>query len=146
MAVTLNYGASGQAVRVRDNGMDVVALTLEAFNRRDLPALLSLLDDQVELRPFSAKLSGETYLGPEGVRRWLAELEDEWSEWRVELLDQRMVEESVLSIGRVVARARDNCLEMDLPAAFLSTVRGGHVMRLESFGDPNEALAAANQA
>jgi ketosteroid isomerase-like protein len=126
--------------------MDVVAQTVEAFNRRDLPALLSLVDDDVELRPFSAKLSGETYTGPEGVRRWLDELEEEWSEWRVELDDQRTVDGSILSIGRVVARGRDTMLEMDLPAAFLSTVRGGHVVRLESFGDPAEALAAASGA
>lgn len=124
--------------------MDVVAQTVEAFNRRDLPALLSLVDDNVELRPFSAKLSGETYTGPEGVRRWLDDLEEEWSEWRVELDDHRAIEESILSIGRVVARGRDTTLEMDLPAAFVSTVRGGYLVRLESFGDPSEALAVAN--
>ena len=129
---------------MHQNGKDVVALTVEAFNRRDEAALLDLLDSDVELRPFSAKLSGETYTGAEGVRRWLDELEEEWVEWRIELDDHRSVDGSILSTGRVIARARDNCLEVDLPAALVSMVRGGHVVRLESFGDPAEALAAAN--
>lgn len=124
--------------------MDVVEQTVEAFNRRDLARLLSLFDEHAELRPFAAKLSGETYLGADGVKRWFAEIVDEWSEWTVVLDDQRPVEEFILSVGRIHARGRETKVELEMPAAFLSTVRAGHVTRLESFGDAAEALAAAS--
>ena len=133
-------------MQVAQNGMDVVSETVEAFNRRDVPALMGLLAEDVQLLPFAAKLSGETYVGAEGIRRWLAELEDEWAEWRVELVEQRPIQEYVLSVGRIKARGRETDLELNLPAAFLSTVRDGSLVRLESFGDPAEALAAAGAA
>jgi ketosteroid isomerase-like protein len=73
-------------------------------------------------------------------------VEDEWSEWEVLLDEHRLLEEVVLSTGRIHARGRETGVEVELPAAFLSTVRAGHVVRLESFGDAAEALAAASAA
>jgi ketosteroid isomerase-like protein len=129
---------------VQHSSADVVRRMAEAFNRRDTATLLTLLDDSVELRPFAAKLSGETYRGADGLRRWLAEVDDEWSEWEVLLDEHRMLEHAVLSTGRIHARGRETGVELELPAAFLSTVQGGHVVRLESFDDADEALAAAS--
>jgi ketosteroid isomerase-like protein len=125
---------------------EVVRASITAFNSRDLDGLLGVLDENVELAPFAAKLNGEVYIGPEGVRRWLREIDDEWSEWQVEIGEQRLVEEVVLSIGRIVARGRDTDVAVEMPAAFIARVRSGRVTRLESFGTEAEALAYAGTA
>ena len=120
---------------------DIVRLSVWAFNERDLTALLDTFDEDVELLPFSAKLDGNHYRGPDGVRRWLAELDDEWSEWRVELDELETYGERVLSTGRIVAQARDTGIAAEVPASWVSTVRDGVIVRLESYGDRAEARA-----
>ena len=43
----------------------------DAFNRRDLDALLALMDDDVEVVPRVGAMEGESsYRGHDGVRRW----------------------------------------------------------------------------
>jgi ketosteroid isomerase-like protein len=122
----------------------VVRRGIDAFNRRDLEALLATLSVDVELVPFNAKLLGVTYHGEDGVRRWLDEVAEEWSEWKVDIEETRDVGDNVVVIGRLVGRTRGTEVEVDLPAAFLSTVVAGRLARMESFGDPVDALAAAS--
>ena len=44
---------------------------MDAFNRRDLDALLALMDDDVELVPRQVALEGESsFRRHDGVRRW----------------------------------------------------------------------------
>ena len=56
----------------REN-VDLVLLTYEAFNRRDLDAILALMHDDVEIEPRFGALEGH-YRGHEGVRRWWSDL------------------------------------------------------------------------
>jgi len=51
----------------REN-VDLAVLLYEAFNRRDLDALLALKHDEVEIEPRIGALEGD-YRGHEGVRR-----------------------------------------------------------------------------
>jgi ketosteroid isomerase-like protein len=129
-----------------ERGPEVVSRSVEAFNRRDLPALLETLDPDVELHPFSAQLTGTTYRGEAGARQWLADVADEWSEWRVVLDEVRTIDDRVLTLGRIVARGRETSVEVEVPAAFVSTLRDGRITRLESFGDAAKALAEAGIA
>jgi ketosteroid isomerase-like protein len=121
---------------------DVVRASVDAFNRRDVEGLLQTFTPDVELRPFAAKVTGAVYRGEDGVRRWMSELEDEWSEWRVELDDLRVSGDCVLTLGRIVARGRDTGVEATLPAGFVSRFRGERITRFESYGDPEDAIAA----
>ena len=44
---------------------------IDAFNRRDLDAFLTLMDDDVEVVPRAGAMEGESsYRRHEGVRRW----------------------------------------------------------------------------
>jgi ketosteroid isomerase-like protein len=126
--------------------LEVVARSVQAFNRRDLEALLDTFDPAVELSPFSAQLTGATYRGEAGVRQWLDDIADEWSEWRVVLDEVRPIGDRVLSLGRVLARGRETGVDVEVPAAFVSTVRDGRITRLDSFGDAARALAEAGVA
>jgi ketosteroid isomerase-like protein len=125
------------------HGAELVRRSVEAFNRRDVDALLETFDPGVELHPFSAQVTGTTYRGEPGVHRWLADLADEWSEWRVVLDEVRPLGDRVLTLGRIVARGRETEVQVEVPAAFVSTLSDGRITRLESFGDAAKALAEA---
>jgi ketosteroid isomerase-like protein len=56
----------------REN-VDLGLLMYEAFNRRDLDAMLALMHDEVEIKPRLGALEGD-YRGHEGVRRWWSNL------------------------------------------------------------------------
>ena len=56
----------------REN-VDLTLLMYDAFNRRDLDAMLALMDDEVEIEPRIVALEGG-YRGLEGVRRWWSDL------------------------------------------------------------------------
>ncbi len=58
----------------REN-LDPALLMYEAFNRRDLDAMLALMHDDVEIEPRLGALEGD-YRGHEGVRRWWSNLLD----------------------------------------------------------------------
>ena len=55
--------------------LDLALLMYEAFNRRDLDAVLALMHDEVEIEPRLGVLEGD-YSGHEGVRRWWNSLLD----------------------------------------------------------------------
>ena len=122
--------------------VQVVTRTVEALNRRDAESLIDSCSADVELLPFSAKLGGTVYRGAEGVRQWLADETDEWSEWRIELDELRVDGDRVAVTGRIRARGRETGVELEAPAGFVSTVRDGHVTRMESFSEPSDALSA----
>jgi ketosteroid isomerase-like protein len=124
---------------------EVVKESVAAFNRRDFDGLLRTFAPDVELLPFAAKVTGVVYRGEDGVRRWMSELEEEWSEWRVELDDLRTSGDCVLTLGRIVARGRDTGVEATVPAGFVSRFRGERIVRLESYSDPEEAIAAVER-
>ena len=67
----------------REN-LNLALLTYELFNRRDLDALLALMDDEVEIEPRLGALEGD-YRGHEGVRRWWRNLLDALPDYAAEV-------------------------------------------------------------
>lgn len=65
----------------------------EAFNRRDLDAVLALMDDSIEIEPRFGALEGY-YRGHEGVRRW-------WSSLLASLPDYTAEVEEVRDLGHM---------------------------------------------
>ena len=60
----------------------------DALNRRDLDALLALMDDDVEAVPFIAAMEGG-YHGHDGIRRWWENLHDVWPDFSIEVVEVR---------------------------------------------------------
>src|SRR6266513_481834 len=62
--------------------------SVDAFNRRDLDALLALMDDDVEGAPPLASIEGR-YHGHAGIRRWWASLFSSLPDFTVEVVEVR---------------------------------------------------------
>ena len=62
---------------------------IDAFNRRDLDALLALMDDDVVAVARAAAMEGGQYHGHDGIRRWWREQLDVFPDFMVEVREVR---------------------------------------------------------
>lgn len=89
-------------------------------------------------------LTNTTYQGYDGVRCWVAEIDDQFEEWRSSVDEIRDVaEERVLVLGTVHVRGRASGVEFDQPMAWLVTFAGDQVTELRAIPDHAQGLEAA---
>jgi ketosteroid isomerase-like protein len=72
-------------------------LVIDAVNRRDLDALLRLMDDDVEAVSRIAAVEGGLH-GHDGIRRW-------WDEWFAAFPDYQMAIDEIRDLGDVTVAA-----------------------------------------
>jgi ketosteroid isomerase-like protein len=119
---------------------------LDAFNRRDVEALLEELDPEVEWHPALPVLVGgeaTVYRGHEGVREMLRDLYEAFAETHVELSEIRDLGDRLVAIGRTRARGNESGAETESPWAGVTEYKDGRAIRIRTYLDPNEALEAA---
>jgi ketosteroid isomerase-like protein len=118
----------------------------DAYNRRNVEALLEELDPEVEWHSaLSILLSGKAtvYRGHAGVREWFRELDEVLDEIHVEYTDIRDLGDRVIAIGRIRTRGRGSGVVTESPIAMVSDTRNGKSVRVRSYLDRAEALEAA---
>jgi ketosteroid isomerase-like protein len=123
--------------------VEVMRQGLQAFNDRDVERLLALTDPEAEWHPFRAQLEGIVYRGHEGIRRFLADMTEDWDTFTIELLEVIEVGETLVTIGRISGVGKGSGVEVDTTAGFVSDFREGRILRLMSYSDPAAARAAA---
>jgi ketosteroid isomerase-like protein len=117
----------------------------DANNRRDVEALLEELDADVEWQSaVLGSLGGEAtvHRGHDGVREMLRDLYEAFSEFQVDFSDIRDVGDRVVAIGRWVTRGEESGVETTPPLASVVEFKDGKAIRVRSYLDPDEALAA----
>jgi ketosteroid isomerase-like protein len=81
----------------------------DAFNRRDLDALLSLLDPAVEFTPYERALEGlGPYRGHDDVHLWWGEALEVLPDFSVQLDEVRDLEDMTLVRGRLRGHGADS--------------------------------------
>ena len=117
---------------------EVVRRYVDALNRRDLPAMLELLDPDVELlTPHGPRR------GHDGVRKWLGE---PYAELDVERIIDRVkvAGHVVVASGRIRHLWRESGeLGDEAEIAVLAQVENGRIVRVQTFNDEAAARAAA---
>jgi ketosteroid isomerase-like protein len=119
-------------------GAEVVRRYIDALNRRDLPAMLDVLDPDVELLTRRGPQRGH-----DGVRAWLGEPYKELDVERV--VDRvKVAGHVVVASGRIRHRWRESGEVADeADVANLAEVEHDKIVRLQTFADETSALAAA---
>ena len=87
---------------------------IEAFDCRDIAALLGELDPEVEWHPAMARLLGgdaTVYRGHGGVRQWFRDMDETFAQINFEFSEIRDLGDRVLAIGRMRARGRESGAE-----------------------------------
>lgn len=120
----------------------MVGRLFNAFNQRDAEQIVGLCSPRMEFFAVTAEEVGRgaPYVGPEGLRDYLEDVERFWEELlitpgRVECREGRL-----LVLGRVFVRNRELGIR-DMPVAWIWRVEDGLFVRGEVFADPDEAVS-----
>jgi ketosteroid isomerase-like protein len=126
-----------------NENVDVVRRLLDAFNARDLDALLAIVDPEAEIESLRAQLEGNPYRGHDGVRQMLVDFDEDWASLEMVAEDFREKGDQVVVLARLRARGRASGADLDVPIGFVSSLRGGKISRCKTFSERAEALRAA---
>ena len=133
-----DYGTHG----ARDTDVATVRAIYEAFNRRDLEAMLAHVAEDVEVVPVgTAQRIGRTepYRGHAGLREYFADAASLWDELALHPEDVRATIDSVVVFGHVDARLNGRPIRRRV--VWTWRLRGGRVVVLRVHdvgGDPYE--------
>ncbi|HKE77907.1 MAG TPA: nuclear transport factor 2 family protein [Solirubrobacteraceae bacterium] len=125
-----------------ENG-EIVRRAFDAFSRRDLPALLALVDRDMVFMPATARVAGrggEPYRGHEGIRTYFADVARVWQEVRPEPDEFIEVDDVVVCTGRIYAWGIGRVI--DAPAGWVWRLRDGRLIEGRVYETRREALAA----
>lgn len=117
--------------------------SFEAINRRDFDAAVRPAHPDVEIHARMAAVEGSTWRGRDGVREWIEETFEAFDTFHLDVREMRWLGDRCLTFAHLRARGRQSGIELDRPWIYLATMRDGLIIRLESFVDEKEALAAA---
>jgi ketosteroid isomerase-like protein len=123
--------------------VEIVRRAVDAFNRRDIAAMVSNFAGDAEWIEDQRYPGAETFQGPDGVERSIRKWWDAWAEITMDLDETMDLGDRVVLAGRVNARGHDS--EVTVEAAFggVYEFRAGRVVRVQILGSRAEALAAA---
>ena len=123
--------------------VDLVRRAVAAVNARDIDNYLADCTEDVELRTPLAPIGG-VYEGPDGIRRFFADIEDMGPDFRLDLERVEAIgEDRVLAFLRVTASGRTTGIPTPAATTNLYDIVDGKIRRIRIFLDRQEALEAA---
>jgi len=125
----------------QDN-VEIAKRSVDAFNRRDVQALLDLGTPTWVLSSQLLDASAD-FRGREGIERFYAMLSESWEEFRSVVDDYRDLGDRVLCLGRNTARGKGSGVTVDALTVAILDFRDGKVSRIRLYLDQSEALRAA---
>src|SRR5437764_1097322 len=114
---------------------------VDAFNRRDLDALLALADDDIEGAPALASIEGH-YHGHAGVRRWWESLFSGLPDFTVEVVEVRDVGDLTVAVLQFRGEGAVSRAAVEARIWQVAEWRDGKVIWRQSFGTEAEGLEA----
>ena len=114
---------------------------LDAFNRRDVDALLALMDANVEANSRLVAIEGG-YHGHDGIRRWWANLLDILPDWTIEVVEVRDLGDVTLAVLRNRGHGAGSDIPIDQRLWQVAEWRDKKVVRWTSHETEAEALEA----
>jgi ketosteroid isomerase-like protein len=119
----------------------------DAYNRRDVDALLDELDPEVEWHPAMPEaLMGRgpaVYRGHRGIRSMFADLYDSFAELHIDLSEIRDLGDRTVAIGRLRTRGKESGAQTESPWAGVAEHKNAKFVRIWTYLDPEDVLEAA---
>ena len=119
----------------------LVREAIDAYNRRDLDALTALMSPDVDLRPPVTELWGNAYRGHEGIRQWLADVEDSFVQARIVPIEFEHHEGLVLALTSFEVKGEASQFEFKSELGLSCEIGDGRILSWR--GHFNHAAARA---
>ena len=125
---------------------EIVRVVLDAFNRRDISAILPLIHPEARFRPMTAQLlrDGQAYVGRQGITQYFEDVERIWQSITIEPTEVQSAGEAAVVIG--YAHVRGHAGEQRLPAVWTWKLRDGLVIDCTVHSDERAARKAIGLA
>jgi ketosteroid isomerase-like protein len=115
---------------------------VEAFNARDVEALIAYCDPNIELHSAFAAVGGAVYHGHDGLRRWHRDLGDAWGEQiRAEPEVYFDLGEQTLVFYVLRGRGKHSGAEVAMEVAAVATWREDLIVHLMTYAHRQNALS-----
>jgi ketosteroid isomerase-like protein len=123
--------------------VEIVRKTLEVFARAGTnESFEGLIANDVELLPAFEVTGGASFIGPEGVARFMRHWTEDFDDWTFRVDDLHDVGEAVVARMRQSARGKASGAPVESLFGVVFRLRDGEIARIEVF----QTLAAALQA
>jgi ketosteroid isomerase-like protein len=121
--------------------VETVGRAIAAINARDIDTYLTLCTENVELL---MPMVGAEYLGADGVRRFLTDIEDAGPDFRIEVERVQAIGDSkAIAFVRISSTGRASGIVVGAESANIYDFIEGKISRVRIFLDRDEALKAA---
>jgi ketosteroid isomerase-like protein len=122
------------------DGNEFAARVYAAINARDREAIKALSAPDIVVAT-----TVETHRGPEALLEWMAEGDDAFDDFVVELIDVEQLGANVVVSMRRRGRGKASGAEVELPFTHVWTIRDDRAVRVQSFRDRYGAVRYAHQ-
>lgn len=127
---------------IPSSGATLVEATIDAYNRRDLAELRTLMTDDVELRPPVSALTGRAYLGHAGIAEWLRDVDESFSTAQIVPLEVRDLGAKVLALTEFRVEGYESRLLLGSELGLVCDVVDGRIASWVGFFSHDEAVEA----
>jgi ketosteroid isomerase-like protein len=115
---------------------------IDAFNRRDLDALLALMDEEVEAVSRLVAIEGGLK-GHDGIRRWWKSWFEVWPDYEIDVVNVRDLGDTTLATLRALGHGAGSDVPFEDTAWQLARWRRGKCVLWRVLNNREEALEAA---
>jgi ketosteroid isomerase-like protein len=122
---------------------DIVRRAHDALNRGDAEALAALCAPDFRLDMSDRIFNPAVYMGHEGIRRFVADVQEVWETFTWEPTDLKEAGGVVLALVHSVGRGRGSGLQIDRHSAMLWKIPEDVLLALTFYRDPSTARKAA---
>jgi ketosteroid isomerase-like protein len=144
----MESGGAGRdtAWAMSEENVEVFKRGIEAYNHRDIDALLQDLDPEVEwhsalLIPFGGEATVSR--GHDGVREVMGEVFEALAEIHLDYSEIHDLGDRIVGIGRISTRGQQSGAVTDMAFGTVADMKDGKGVRIWTYLDPQEALKAA---
>jgi ketosteroid isomerase-like protein len=121
--------------------LEVVRRAVAALNARDLEGYLACCTRDVELH--TPEVFAGVYEGPQGIRRFLTDVEDAGPDFHIDLQDLKAVgDDQVLAFVQTASTGRVSRIPMATTQTNVYDLVDGKIRRVRIFPDHDQALKA----
>ncbi len=122
-----------------EENVEIVRSWFERWNRGER-LIRDELDPGVEI---ISRFRAAPYRGVDEYRQWTAEIDEQFQEWRIEIVELLDAGDAVVALVRVHMKGHGSGIEFDQQSALVVEIRKGKLRRMRFFPQAHEALKAA---
>jgi ketosteroid isomerase-like protein len=127
--------------------VELVRRATEAVSRRpkpDFDVVNALYDPNHVLVAQLSSVEGEAFHGARGFREWLTNMSQAWESWEGQIRQVTEIDDDrVLVVSALSLRSRKGGVPIEQEATTIVTVRGGKIVRSETYPSVGQALQDA---